>query len=127
MSRSALAALILVFTIAGTATGQEKQKKPQNTLPVTPTVSTITSFDKDHTVIGWLEIVSFQSKTYHSTRTLRVLVPANYFSPHNRTRSYPLLYMQDGQNLFDEVTAHSGEWHMDETVEHLVGGFKIPP
>ena len=56
---------------------------------------------------------------------LRVLVPANYFSPHNRSRSYPVLYMQDGQNLFDKVTAHSGEWHMDETVEHLVGGFKI--
>jgi predicted alpha/beta superfamily hydrolase len=35
--------------------------------------------------------------------------------------------MQDGQNLFDQVTSHSGEWHMDEAVEHLVGSFKIPP
>jgi predicted alpha/beta superfamily hydrolase len=124
MSRFSPAALILIFLIAGLAAAQQ-QKKPKNTVP--PTVSTITSFDKDHTVIGWLEIVSFESKIYHSTRTLRVLVPANYFSPHNRSRSYPVLYMQDGQNLFDEVTAHSGEWHMDETVEHLVGGFKIPP
>ena len=58
---------------------------------------------------------------------LRVLVPANYGSPHNAHRSYPVLYLQDGQNLFDEATSNSGEWHVDETVEHLVGGFKIPP
>ncbi len=58
---------------------------------------------------------------------LRVLVPANYYSPHNVHRSYPVLYMQDGQGLFDEATSGHGEWHMDETVEHLVGGFKIPP
>ncbi len=35
--------------------------------------------------------------------------------------------MQDGQNLFDKVTSFAGEWQMDETVEHLVGGFRIPP
>ena len=58
---------------------------------------------------------------------LRVLVPANYFSPHNAHRSYPVLYLQDGQNLFDEASSPQGEWHVDETVEHLVGGFKIPP
>ena len=124
MSRSVLAVLLL----AGVSLhAQAPQKKPKNTPTSIPTVTTITSFDKDHTVIGWLEIVQFDSKIYHATRTVRVLVPANYFSPHNRTRSYPVLYMQDGQNLFDQVTAHSGEWHMDETVEHLVGGFKIPP
>jgi len=72
-------------------------------------------------------MVPLESKIYHSTRLLRVLVPANYFSPHNRTRSYPVLYMQDGQNLFDAATSRSGEWHLDETVEHLVGGLKIPP
>ncbi len=72
-----------------------------------------------------MEIVPFESKIYHETRTLRVLVPANYFSPHNTHRSYPVLYMQDGQNLFDEATSHSGEWHMDETVEHLVVASKF--
>ena len=93
----------------------------------TPGVTTITSFDKDHTVIGWLEIVPFESRILHNTRMLRVLVPANYFSPHNVRRSYPVLYLQDGQNLFDDATSLHGEWHVDETVEHLVGSFKIPP
>ena len=96
-------------------------KKPE------PGVTTITSFDQDHTVIGWLELVPFESKIFHNTRMLRVLVPANYFSPHNAHRSYPVLYMQDGQNLFDEKTSSQGEWHTDESVEHLVGAFKIPP
>lgn len=100
---------------------KSSQSKP------TPGVTTITSFDKDHTVIGWLEIVPFESKIFHNKRMLRVLVPANYFSPHNRTRSYPVLYLQDGETLFDEATSPQGEWHVDETVEHLVGGFKIPP
>jgi predicted alpha/beta superfamily hydrolase len=105
----------------------QAQKKSHPPAPPTPGTTTITSFDKDHTVVGWLEIIPFESKIFHNTRMLRVLVPANYFSPHNAHRSYPVLYMQDGQNLFDEVTSNTGEWHMDETVEHLVGSFKIPP
>lgn len=128
MSRFGIATLIVLLLIGAAALlAQQKKSKPKDTLTVTPGITTITSFDKDHTVIGWLEIIPFESKMYHQTRNLRVLVPANYFSPHNRTRSYPVLYMQDGQNLFDKVTSHSGEWRMDETVEHLVGGFKIPP
>ena len=111
-----------------TAGVMHAQKKPTHTTPTaTPGMSTITSFDKDHTVVGWLDIIPFESKIFHNTRMLRVLVPANYFSPHNAHRSYPVLYMQDGQNLFDEATSNAGEWHVDETVEHLVGSFKIPP
>jgi predicted alpha/beta superfamily hydrolase len=129
MSRLGIAARIaaVVLISAVTLTAQQKKSRPKDGPAVTPGVVTITSFDKDHTVIGWLEIVPFESKIDHQTRMLRVLVPANYFSPHNRSRSYPVLYMQDGQNLFDDVTAQSGEWHMDETVEHQVGAFKILP
>lgn len=118
---------VIFATCAGAQDSANPKTKTKTPAGYIPNVTTITSFDKDHTVIGWLEIVPFESKIYHTTRTLRVLVPANYFSPFNRTRSYPVLYLQDGQNLFDEVTSHSGEWHVDETVEHLVGGFKIPP
>lgn len=102
--------------------------KPRSNPPApTPGVITITSFDRNHTVVGWLEIVPFESKIFHNARMLRVLVPANYFSPHNAHRSYPVLYLQDGQHLFDETISPGGEWHVDETVEHLVGSFKIPP
>jgi predicted alpha/beta superfamily hydrolase len=118
---AALLASLLFCATSLVAQGKASQTKP------TPGVTTITSFDRDHTVIGWLEIVPFESKIFHNKRMLRVLVPANYFSPHNVRRSYPVLYLQDGENLFDEATSPQGEWHVDETVEHLVGAFKIPP
>jgi predicted alpha/beta superfamily hydrolase len=97
-----------------------------STSGTTPGVTTITSFDTDHTVIGVLEIVPFTSKIFHNTRMLRVWLPANYGSPFNAHRSYPVLYMHDAQNLFDETTSNAGEWQVDETVDHLVGSFKIP-
>jgi predicted alpha/beta superfamily hydrolase len=128
---SRLATLLIWSVIIAAPLGAQEAAKPKAKVKTppgyVPNVTTITSFDKDHTVIGWLEIVPFESKIYRATRTLRVLVPANYFSPHNTHRSYPVLYLQDGQNLFDEATSHSGEWHVDETVEHLVGAFKIAP
>ncbi len=131
MSRFWIATFVIWSVLIATPLAAQDAAKPKaktKTAPgYIPNITTITSFDKDHTVIGWLEIIPFESKIYHQQRTLRVLVPANYFSPFNRSRSYPVLYLQDGQNLFDDVTSHSGEWHVDETVEHLVGGFKIPP
>ncbi len=128
MLRLGILSLALYLLISSSLAAQQPHKPKPKSLPgQEPGITTITSFDKDHSVIGWLEIVPLESKIYHSTRMLRVLVPANYFSPHNRRRSYPVLYMQDGQNLFDDATSHSGEWHVDETVEHLVGAFSIPP
>lgn len=35
------------------------------------------------------------------------------------TKRYPVLYMQDGQNLFDRSTSFSGEWEVDETLNRL--------
>lgn len=41
--------------------------------------------------------------------------------------NYPVLYMHDGQNLFDALTAYSGEWNVDETLNNLAGqGYKVP-
>jgi predicted alpha/beta superfamily hydrolase len=80
----------------------------------------------EHTVVGWLDVIPFTSKTFHNTRMLRVWVPGNYLSPHNAHRYYPVLYMQDGQNLFDEATTTgAGEWHLDETLDHLIGSFQV--
>jgi len=50
-------------------------------------------------------------------RELLALLPASY----GGGGSYPVLYAQDGQNLFDEATAHSGEWRVDETMAELAG------
>ena len=52
-------------------------------------------------------------------RTRRVLVylPADYaLQP---TRRYSVLYLHDGQNVFDEATSYSGEWGVDEILDRL--------
>jgi predicted alpha/beta superfamily hydrolase len=39
---------------------------------------------------------------------------------HGGGARFPVVYMLDGQNLFDDATAHSGtEWRVDETMEEL--------
>ncbi len=99
------------------------KSKPAGTAPGT---TTLTSFDKDHTVTGWVDVIPFTSKVFHNTRMLRVWVPGNYFSPRNASRRYPVLYMQDGQSVFDEATSGgTGELHLDEAADHAIGSFKI--
>lgn len=49
-------------------------------------------------------------------RTIRVYLPPSY--RHGR-RHYPVLYMHDGQNLFDDATSYAGEWGIDESIDAL--------
>lgn len=50
-------------------------------------------------------------------RDIIVYLPPSY---HESKTRYPVVYMQDGQNLFDAGTAFGGqEWHVDETMETL--------
>ena len=37
----------------------------------------------------------------------------------NSDKKFPVLYMHDGQNLFDSFTAFAGEWRIDETLDSL--------
>jgi len=49
-------------------------------------------------------------------RTIRIYLPPGYDAAKKR---YPVLYMHDGQNLFDATTSYSGEWGVDETLNEL--------
>lgn len=40
---------------------------------------------------------------------------------------YPVLYMLDGQNVFDRATSFAGEWKVDETCEALIAGGAMRP
>ena len=57
-------------------------------------------------------------------RALYVLLPKDYATS---TQRYPVLYMHDGQNMFDDSTAANGEWHLDEVAEGLMNAGRIPP
>lgn len=50
-------------------------------------------------------------------RDVLVCLPPSYH--HDQARRYPVLYMHDGQNLFDAHTSFSGEWYADETLNAL--------
>jgi predicted alpha/beta superfamily hydrolase len=50
-------------------------------------------------------------------RGLRIYLPPSY--DRQPARRYPVLYMHDGQNLFDAATAYAGEWGVDETLNEL--------
>lgn len=49
-------------------------------------------------------------------RTVRLYLPPNY---HHSDKRYPVVYMHDGQNLFDDMTAYAGEWEVDESLNNL--------
>lgn len=80
-------------------------------------------------VTGDLRLHDFQSRVFENTRTLRVLLPDGYDAAENRNRRYPVLYLNDGQNLFDPATAvlNPEEWRVDETVRDLVAARRIAP
>jgi alpha-glucosidase len=44
-----------------------------------------------------------------------------YLPPDYATskKKYPVIYMHDGQNLFDDKTSYVGEWKVDETLNEL--------
>ncbi|MBN8430401.1 alpha/beta hydrolase [Microbulbifer salipaludis] len=49
-------------------------------------------------------------------RHYRVYLPTDYAHSDKR---YPVLYMHDGQNLFDDATSYVGEWGVDESLNQL--------
>jgi predicted alpha/beta superfamily hydrolase len=59
-------------------------------------------------------------------RQLVVFVPEGYDTTDRR---YPVLYMQDGQNLFDPTTSYvpGKDWRVDQTAQKLIREGKIQP
>jgi len=68
----------------------------------------------------------FPSKILGNRRDILVYLPRGY--RRLSRRRYPVLYLHDGQNVFDAATSFSGvEWGVDETAERLIKGNLIEP
>jgi predicted alpha/beta superfamily hydrolase len=67
----------------------------------------------------------FESRILRNHRDILVYLPRHY----RRTRDrYPVLYLQDGQNVFDAATAFGGvEWGVDETAQRLIRAKLLAP
>jgi len=86
-------------------------------------------------IAGWHDDYPDKPKPKTATAQVQVLDTAFYIPQLNRYRRiwtylpktynltkgkyYPVLYMQDGQNLFNEQTAAFGEWGIDECLDTL--------
>lgn len=81
------------------------------------------------TATGDLRLHTLDSKIFGNTRTIRVLLPSGYDAADNAATKYPVLYLLDGQNLFDACANdfNHQEWGVDETVQRLVGEERIAP
>jgi len=78
--------------------------------------------------VGDLRLYEFRSRVFRNTRFLRVWLPPGYDDAENAGRHYPVLYLNDGQNLFEAATSFTGiEWQVDETAERLIGEGTVPP
>ena len=71
------------------------------------------------TVIGDLRVLhGLRGPWEDAPRDILVHLPAGAEASGRR---YPVLYLHDGSNLFDEATSFSGEWRLDETLTALAG------
>ena len=52
----------------------------------------------------------------NTSRKIWLYLPKNYSIS---TKKYPVIYMQDAQNLFDASTSFAGEWNIDEKLDSL--------
>lgn len=78
---------------------------------------------------GTLEsIPDFESKIFGNSREITVYLPAGY-GDREQNRRYPVLYMQDGQNLFDPRRAFvpGQHWRLNEAADEAIGARSASP
>ncbi len=75
--------------------------------------------EKKHTASDNVKIIdtAFYMPQLNRSRKLMIYLPEGYEKSNKR---YPVLYMHDAQNIFDEHTAGYGEWGVDESLDSLI-------
>lgn len=90
---------IVYFRIAGWKDDYPDRIKPNTAMPRVKVIDT-----------------AFFIPQLNRSRRIWAYLPRSYATS---TKTYPVLYMQDGQNLFSEHTAAFGEWGVDEALDSL--------
>ena len=74
-----------------------------------------------------LELIGGAGRAAGMVRNAQVWLPPGYDDAANAARRYPVLYMLDGQNLFQTPPGGFGEWQADETALRLIEQGTIEP
>lgn len=73
--------------------------------------------DAAHTITGDVRIINaFPIPQLQIERRVWIYLPSSYIQGDRR---YPVLYMHDGQNVFNQPTSWGSEWGVDETLEQM--------
>ena len=59
---------------------------------------------------------SIEAPQLNTSKKIWVYLPKNYTTSKKK---FPVIYMHDGQNLFDAKTSYVGEWNIDETLDSI--------
>ncbi len=83
--------------------------------------------EKKHTLTGNIQAhPQFPSRILRNERDVLVYLPTGYRRAPRRR--YPVLYLHDGQNVFDAATSFAGvEWGADEAAQRLIRQGLIEP
>jgi alpha-glucosidase len=88
-----------------------KQPAKKNTLETKPPVRVSTKANNVHIID-----TAFYMPQLERYRRIWIYLPPDY---EQSSVYYPVMYMHDGQNLFDDLTSFAGEWGVDETLNEL--------
>lgn len=94
---------------------------------VKPASASGAASDPDSTRVGEIrQHPTILNEKTGEIREAHVYLPPDY--EKDAKRRYPVLYLQDGQNVFDAETAFGGaEWEADETLERMIRSGELPP
>jgi predicted alpha/beta superfamily hydrolase len=117
-------------TVMKTASGGEApnlthQVVASATLPVAVEAWADQAPSRPSTLTGTFETLEVPAHAGLAARKALVYLPPGYAAATDRR--YPVLYLHDGQNVFDSATAFSGEWRADEAAETLIAEGKVEP
>jgi len=109
--------------VEGTAEGTYRPNRTYNYIGGAQNISfSIAGWEDNpggiHTTEPNVEILdeAFYIPQLNRSRSVWLYLPPDYSTT---TKRYPVIYMQDGQNLFDVLTSFSGEWKVDESMNGL--------
>ncbi len=63
-----------------------------------------------------VKCISLHSQQLDTIKKVWIYLPQEYESSGEK---YPVIYMHDGQNLFDAQTSYVGEWKIDESLDSI--------
>ncbi|MEM9064630.1 MAG: alpha/beta hydrolase-fold protein [Planctomycetota bacterium] len=119
--RSATEPAVFEFTVAGFSPETE---------PIPERILYKLSDDRELDITGdveRLETAGGGGPASDFERTALVWLPPGYTDPANASRRYPVLYLLDGQNVFEKLPWLAGEWGADETAQRLIEAGEVEP